>query len=158
TVPLELLEDRRLLSTSLVLSVPQTSFNVVKTTPLSVTVTATASSAGQTLIFSLSANAPTGAGISSQQVPVKNASQATGVLTWTPTVDQGPKSFPFSIIVTDTTSKQPLSASQAITVNTAAAGLVGNNLLIVGTSLNQSTPANPGNDAVSIQATTAPNV
>src|SRR5262249_4829278 len=148
TLPLEVLEDRRMLSTQLVLSVPQTAFQVVKTTQLSVTVTATASSQSQTLDFSLSGN-PTGANITSTQVPLKGSSMATGLLTWTPTLDQGPASFPFTITVTDTSSKQPLSASQPINVTTTAAGLVGNNLLIVGTSLS---------DGVSINATTAPNI
>jgi hypothetical protein len=145
---LELLEDRSLLSAPPVLSVPQTTFDVVKTTQLSVTVTATDASPNQNLVFSLSGN-PAGATITSTQENPPNGSKATGLLTWTPTPDQGPTSFPFTITVTDKSSQNKDSASQQITVNTEAVGLVGNNLLIVGTS---------GNDVVSIQATTAPNV
>jgi hypothetical protein len=145
---LELLEDRTLLSAPPVLNVPQTNFDVVKTTILSVTVSATDQDPGQTLMFSLSGD-PADATITSTQVPTTNGSMATGLLTWTPTPDQGPASYPFTITVTDTSGKPQKSASQQITVNTEAVGLVGNNLLIVGTS---------GNDVVSVNATTAANV
>ncbi|HZV03930.1 MAG TPA: hypothetical protein VE999_02470 [Gemmataceae bacterium] len=145
---LELLEDRTLLSAPPVLNVPQTNFDVVKTTTLSVAVSATDQDSGQTLIFSLS-GAPAGATITSTQVPTTKGSKATGLLTWTPTPDQGPASYPFTITVTDTSSNPQQSASQQITVNTESVGLVGNNLLIVGTS---------GNDVVSVNATTAANV
>jgi hypothetical protein len=151
---LESLEDRTLLSAPPVLSVPSTSFDVVKTTTLSVTVSATDKTSGQILTFSLS-GAPAGASITSTQVSTTSGSAATGVLSWTPTEDQGPAAFPFTITVTNSDNK---SASQAITVHTDAVGLVGNNLLIVGTSINQGTATNPGNDVVSVNATTAANV
>src|SRR5262245_48239314 len=142
---LEALEDRTLLNVAPVLSLPQTTFSVVKTATLSVSVSATDKDSGQTLTFSL-VNAPAGASISSTQVPSASGSAATGTLTWTPTEDQGPASYTFTVKVTDN-GKPVKSASQTITVNTLAAGLVGNDLLIVGTSTNQGTATNPGNDA-----------
>ncbi|HEY7309818.1 MAG TPA: hypothetical protein VH643_10710, partial [Gemmataceae bacterium] len=158
---LERLEDRTLLNSNPVLSVPATTFDVVKTTTLSVTVSATERSPGQTLTFGLT-GAPPGAKITSTQVATgdgdnddDDGSAAIGVLTWTPTEDQGPTSFPFTITVTDSHNH---TASQKISVTTEAVGLVGNNLLIVGTSTNQGTATNPGNDVVSVNATTAPNV
>jgi hypothetical protein len=141
---LELLEDRTLLSGGPVLSLSQTAFSVVKTTQLVVTASATENTSGQTLTFSL-ANQPTGANISSTQLSPPHGSAATGTLTWTPTLDQGPTSYTFTITVTDSNAK---SASQTVTVTTLAAGLVGNNLLIVGTS---------GNDTVSVSAPTSAN-
>jgi hypothetical protein len=140
------LEDRTLLNTAPVLTVPQTTFSVVKTTALVVTVSATDKDSGQILTFSL-LNAPAGASISSTQLTPPKGSAAVGTLAWTPTQDQGPASYPFTIVVTDN-GNSPLSASQAVTVNTLAAGLVGNNLLIVGTS---------GNDTASVVAPTTAN-
>ena len=86
---LEVLEDRTLLNIAPVLILPQTTFNVVKTTPLSVSVSATDKDKGEILTFSL-VNAPAGAAITSTQVPSSTGSVANGVLTWTPTEDQGP--------------------------------------------------------------------
>src|SRR6516225_2289546 len=65
---LEVLEDRTLLNIAPVLSLPQTTFSVVKTTTLSVTVSATDKDSGEVLTFGL-VNAPAGAAISSTQVP-----------------------------------------------------------------------------------------
>jgi hypothetical protein len=154
---LERLEDRTLLNSSPVLSVPGTSFDVVKTTTLSVMVSATENKPGQILTFSVSggAGASTPPNITSTQVATKNGSAATGVLTWTPKEDDGPASYNFTITVTDSSLR---STSQAITVNTEAVGLVGNNLLIVGTSMNKGTATNPGNDVVSVNSTSAANV
>jgi hypothetical protein len=143
---LEALEDRTLPNTAPVLSLSQTAFNVVKTTTLSVTASATDKDSGETLTFSL-VNAPAGASITSTQVSVSKGSAATGTLTWTPTEDQGPTSYTFTIKVTDN-GKPNLSAQQDITVTTLAAGLVGNNLLIVGTS---------GNDTASVSAPSTAN-
>jgi hypothetical protein len=149
------LEPRTLLSGSPVLSVPAGPFNVVKTTQFSLTVTATDATKGLTLTFSL-VGAPTGAGVSSTQTVPKTGSAAKGVITWTPTEDQGPTAFPFTVKVT---ASDGTFASKAMTVTTLADGIVGNNLLIVGTSTNQGTTTNPGNDVVSVSAaagTTSP--
>jgi hypothetical protein len=143
---LEVLEDRTLLNIAPVLSLPQTTFSVVKTTTLSVTVSATDKDSGEVLTFGL-VNAPAGAAISSTQVPAAKGSAATGTLTWTPTPDQGPASYSFAVTVTDNGSP-PKSASQNVTVTTLAAGLVGNNLLIVGTN---------GNDTASVSAPSSAN-
>src|SRR5262245_6496523 len=97
---LEALEARTLPNAAPVLSLPQTAFSVVKTTALSVTVSATDKDSGQTLTFSL-VNAPAGAAITSTQVPTSKGSAATGTLTWTPTEDQGPASYTFTVVVTD---------------------------------------------------------
>src|SRR5262249_7809261 len=102
----------------------------------------------------------------STQVPVSSGSAATGPLTWTPTEDQGPTSYTFTVVVTD--NGNPVrSTAQPITVTTQAAGLVdnsqvglpqaGQSLLLVGTSTNQGTASNPGNDTVSVRATNNPN-
>jgi hypothetical protein len=162
---LEVLEDRTLLNSTPVLSLPQTAFNVVKTTQLSVTVSATDKDSGQVLTFSL-VNAPAGAVITTTQVSVPSGSAATGTLTWTPTEDQGPTGYAFTVVVTDD-GKPVRSASQAVTVTTLAAGLVdnsqvglpqaGQSLLLVGTSANLGTASNPGNDTVSVSATAAAN-
>jgi len=74
---LEVLEDCTLPKTVPVLSLPQTTFNVVKTTTLSVNISATDKDSGQTLTFSL-VNAPVGASISSTQVPSSKESDAVG--------------------------------------------------------------------------------
>src|SRR5262249_46477787 len=66
-----------------------------------------------------------------------------------------PTSYTFTVQVTDN-GRPVRSASQTITVNTLAAGLVGGNLLIVGTSTNQGTATNPGNDQVAVSATSDP--
>jgi hypothetical protein len=153
---LERLEDRTLFNIAPVLSLSQTTFSVVKTTQLSVTASATDKDTGETLTFSL-VNAPAGANITSTQVSVSKGSAATGTLTWTPTEDQGPTSYTFTVVVTDNGTPAK-SASQSVTVNTLADGLVGNNLLIIGTSTNQGTATNPGNDAVSVSSTNAANV
>ena len=144
---LEVLEDRTLLNFAPVLSVPSGPFSVVKTALFSLQVSATDSDKGQILTFSLS-NAPAGAAITSTQGTLAGGSTATGLLTWTPTEDQGPASYTFTVTVTDN-GKPVKSASQQITVTTLAAGLVGNNLLIVGTS---------GDDTASIVAPTNANV
>jgi hypothetical protein len=73
-------------------------------------------------------------------------------LTWTPTDDQGPASYNFTVTVTDN-GHPARSASQPVTVNTLAAGLAGGNLWIVGTSTNQGTPQHPGNDSVVVSST-----
>jgi hypothetical protein len=151
----EMLEARTLLNVAPVLTLPQTTFNVVKTTTLSVTASATDKDAGETLTFSL-VNAPAGASIASTQVSTSTGSAATGTLTWTPSEDQGPAGYSFTVVVTDN-GKPVKSASQTITVNTLAAGLVGGNLLIVGTSTNQGTATNPGNDVASVSGTNDPN-
>jgi hypothetical protein len=144
----EVLEDRTLLSFPPVLMVPGP-FSVVKTTQLVVPVTATDRDAKDTLTFSLGTDAPAGAAISSgPTTPGPNGVSATGTLTWTPTPDQGPANFTFTISVTDTDKPQPSTVSQKITVTTLAAGLVGNNLLIVGTN---------GADTVSVNAPSAAN-
>src|SRR5882672_9970479 len=78
---LESLEDRTLPNAVPVLSLPQTSFNIVKTAPLSVVVSATDKDSGQILTFSLT-GAPAGASISSTQSPSSTGSAATGTLTW----------------------------------------------------------------------------
>jgi fibronectin-binding autotransporter adhesin len=163
---LEVLEERTLLNSAPVLSLPQTSFNVVKTSTLTIPLSATDKDKGETLTFSL-VNAPTGAGIVNVvQIPTAMGSAATATLSWTPTEDQGPADYPFTVVVKDN-GRPVQSTSQAILVNTRAAGLVdnsqvgiaqpGQSLLIVGTSHNQSTPTNPGNDTVSVSALTAPN-
>jgi hypothetical protein len=149
----EVLEDRTLLNASPVLSIPTGPFNVVKTTQFSLPVTATDKDKGEILTFSL-IGAPAGATITSTQTTPPSGSAATGNLTWTPTEDQGPTSYTFTIQVTDN-GKPVLSATQQITVATLAAGIVGNDLLIVGTSTNQGTATNPGNDTVSVGATAA---
>jgi hypothetical protein len=161
----EELEARVLLNTAPVLTLPQTTFNVVKTTTLSVTASATDKDSGQTLTFSL-VNPPTGAKITSTQVQTSTGSAATGALTWTPTEDQGPTAYSFTVKVSD--NGNPVrSVSQTITVNTLADGLVdnsqvglnqpGQSLLIVGTSANQGTATNPGNDVASVSAASNPN-
>ena len=88
----EALEARTLLNSAPVLSLPQPTFNVVKTTTLSVTASATDKDSGQILTFSL-VNFPTGATITSTQVATSTGSAATGALTWTPTEDQGPTAY-----------------------------------------------------------------
>src|SRR5262245_4167760 len=75
----EALEDRTLLNSTPVLSLPQTTFSVVKTSTLSVTASATDKDAGQILTFSL-VNAPAGATITSTQVPFPGGSAANGSL------------------------------------------------------------------------------
>jgi hypothetical protein len=163
SLTLEALEDRTLPNAAPVLSLPQTLFNVVKTTQRSLTASATDKDKGEILTFSL-VNAPAGALITSTQVSVSSGSAATGTLTWTPTEDQGPASYTFSVVVTD--NGHPVqSTSQAITVTTLAAGLVdnsqvglgspGQSLLLVGTSTNQGTATNPGNDTISVSSTSA---
>src|SRR5262245_46181865 len=148
---LEVLEDRTLLNAVPVLSLPQTTFSVVKTATLSVGISATDKDSGQTLTFSL-VSAPTGASISSTQLSSSTGSSALGTLTWTPTEDQGPAGYTFTVQVTDN-GKPVRSATQTITVNTLAVGLVGADLLIVGTSANQGTTTNPGNDVASVSST-----
>src|SRR5262245_18436647 len=150
------LEARVVANQTPVLTLPQTTFSVVKTTALSFTASATDKDKGQILTFSL-VGAPTGVTITSTQVPSSTGSAATGTLTWTPTEDQGPTSFSFTIVVTDNGSPTVASASKTITVNTLADGIVGGNLLIVGTSTNQGTATNPGNDTVSVSSTSNPN-
>jgi hypothetical protein len=149
----EVLEDRTLPNASPVLSIPSGPFSVVKTTQFSLQVTATDKDKGETLTFSL-IGAPASATITSTQTTPPSGSAATGNLTWTPTEDQGPTSYTFTIQVTDN-GKPVKSAAQQITVTTLAAGIVGNDLLIVGTSTNQGTATNPGNDTVSVSATAA---
>src|SRR5262249_39274088 len=130
-------------------------FSVVKSTTLSVGVSATDKDSGQVLTFSL-VNAPAGASISTTQVSTPSGSAASGSLTWTPTEDQGPASYTFTVVVTD--NGNPVrSAWKTITVSTLAAGLVGNNLVIAGTSTTLGTATNPGNDVVSVNATSAAN-
>src|SRR5262249_42901745 len=126
-----------------------------KTTALSFTASATDKDSGEILTFSL-VGAPAGVTITSTQVPTSTGSAATGTLTWTPTEDQGPKAYSFSVVVTDN-GNQVASTSQTITVNTLADGIVGGNLLIIGTSTNQGTATNPGNDTVSVNSTSAAN-
>src|SRR5262249_47213941 len=89
-----------------------------------------------------------GAAITWTQGTLPGGPAATGLLTWTPTEDQGPASYTFTVTVSDN-GKPVKSASQQITVTTLAAGLVGNNLLIVGTS---------GDDTASIVAPTTANI
>ena len=67
---------------------------------------------------------------------------STGAFAWTPTEDQGPGDYLFTVRVTDN-GNPILSTDAVLTVQTLAAGIVGNNLLIVGTS---------GADKVSIDA------
>src|SRR5262249_34942939 len=119
---LESLEDRTLPNTAPVLSLPATTFSVVKTKTLSVLVSATDADAGDTLTFSL-VGAPTGASIASAQVASATGSAASGTLTWTPTEDQGPASYFFTVKVTDD-GHPNRSDSQLVTVTTLAAGLV----------------------------------
>jgi len=150
----EILEDRihPSVAPAITLQGP-TLADVVKTSPLSILFSAAEQNQNvkATLTFSL-VGAPVGANISSQQNPSLTGPSATGTLTWTPTEDQGPASYTFTVMVTDSRST-PLSASQMITVNTLADGLVGNDLWIVGTSTNQGTTTNPGNDSASVSAT-----
>src|SRR5580765_4919308 len=127
----ELLEGRTLLNYSPVLSLPHTAFDVVKTSTLSVLVSATDRDRGQTLTFSL-VGAPAGASITSTQVSCESGSAATGKLTWTPTEDQGPACYSFAVVVTDNGSPVR-SASKSVNVNTLAVGFVGHDLWIVGT-------------------------
>src|SRR5262245_57303016 len=89
---LEPLEDRTLLNVAPVLTLPAGPFNVVKTATLAIQATATDRDLdkGQTLTFSL-LGAPTGATINS----------SSGLITWTPTEDQGPASFSFTVKVID---------------------------------------------------------
>jgi hypothetical protein len=154
---LEILEDRTLPNIVPVLTLPATSFTVVKTATLTVVASATDKDSGEILNFSL-VNAPAGVSISSKQIASSKGSAATGTLTWNPppTEDQGPASYTFTVVVTDNGSPVK-SASQTITVTTLAAGLVGNDLWIIGTSLNQGTATNPGNDTVSVSATNSAN-
>jgi len=150
----EILEDRihPSVAPAITLQGP-TLADVVKTSPLSILFSAAEQNQNvkATLTFSL-VGAPVGANISSQQNPSLTGPSATGTLTWTPTEDQGPASYTFTVMVTDSRST-PFSASQMITVNTLADGLVGNDLWIVGTSTNQGTTTNPGNDSASVSAT-----
>ena len=124
TRPLEVegLEERLSPNIAPVLIVPPGPYNVVKTTSFDLPVTATDKDAGEVLTFSLT-GAPTGASITSVQDVTSKGSAAHGDLTWTPTEDQGPASYTFTITVTDN-GKPVKSASQQITVATLAAGLV----------------------------------
>ena len=146
---LEILEDRTLPNVAPVLALPATKFSVVKTAPLAVVASATDKDSGEILTFSL-VGAPAGASITSKQVPTSTGSAATGTLTWTPTEDQGPASYTFTVQVTDN-GNPAKSASKMITVMTLAAGFVGNDLWIIGTSIN------PGNDTVSVSSTKSAN-
>src|SRR5262249_59667823 len=58
---------------------------------------------------------------------------STGAFSWTPSEDQGPGPFTFTVRVTDNGTPQ-LYAEQTVTINTVAAGIVNGNLLVVGTS------------------------
>ena len=149
----EFLEDRMLLNGGPVLSPPQTAYSVVKTSTLSVQFSGTDNDddADDSLVFSL-VGAPAGAKITSTPVRCNEGSSANGLLTWTPSEDQGPASYKFTIVATET-EHPSRSVSKTITVTTLAAGLVGNDLWIVGTSTNQGTATNPGNDTVSVSAT-----
>jgi hypothetical protein len=147
----ELLEERALLNAAPVLCLPQTSFAVVKTSTLSVLVSATDKDRGETLTFSL-VGAPAGASISTTQLSCGSGSAAIGTLSWTPTEDQGPACYSFAVVATDNGSPVR-SASKTINVNTLAVGQVGNDLWIVGTSTNKGTATNPGDDVVSISST-----
>jgi hypothetical protein len=147
----EALEERTLLNAGPVLTLPQTNFAVVKTSALTVPVSATDRDRGETIVFSL-IGAPAGASISTTQVPCSSGSAANGTLSWTPTEDQGPACYSFTIVATDNGSPVR-TASKTVTVSTLAVGVVGKDLWIVGTSTNQGTTTNPGNDTVSVSAT-----
>jgi len=97
-------------------------------TPLAFTVVATDPDAGQTLTYSLTPGAPTGATINA----------TTGGFSWTPTEAQGPGVYPATVTATD--NGTPLmSASAAFTitvneVNTAPVlGPIGNKSATIGT-------------------------
>src|SRR5262249_9756213 len=142
-------EDRTLLSFPPVLTVPGGPFSVVKTTQFVLQVTATDRDSKDTLTFNLGTDRPDGAAISTgPTTPSGNGVSATGTLTWTLTPDPGPADSTFPISSTAPDKPQPSAVSQKITVNPLAAGLVGNNLLIVGTN---------GADTVSVSAPTAAN-
>jgi hypothetical protein len=164
SLSVEVLEARNLFSASglsgtafnapPVLSVPGTTFSIVKTAALSIPLSATDANSGGTLTFALQ-GAPDGAVVSSTQVTTASGSAATGLLTWTPTEDQGPASYSFTVAVTYNGIPTATTAQQ-ITVNTLAVGFVGNDLWIVGTSTNQGTSTNPGNDVAAVSATGDP--
>jgi hypothetical protein len=78
---------------------------VAEQTLLRFLVTATDADAEQTLTFRLGQDAPPGASIE----------PASGVFTWTPTEAQGPGTYTFTIVVTDS-GTPPRSASERITV------------------------------------------
>ena len=74
-------------------------------TNLAFTATATDPDAGQTLMFSLDAGSPAGAGIDGP----------SGAFSWTPTEPQGPGSYPITVRVTDDGTPN-LNDSETITV------------------------------------------
>src|SRR5262249_27241167 len=76
---LEILEDRTLPNSAPVLTLPATSFTVVKTATLTVVASATDKDSGEILNFTL-AGAPAGVSISSKQVASSKGSAATGTL------------------------------------------------------------------------------
>ena len=97
----------------------QTNFTIAKLTLLTVTNTATDSDLpANTLSYTLSVTSAAG--------PVTNASiSAGGVITWTPSAEQGPSTNVFTTIVTDfnplAVNAQNLSATNAFVVVVAAA-------------------------------------
>jgi hypothetical protein len=154
---LEPLEDRLSPNIAPVLNVAAGPFSTVKTQSLTLSLNATDKDKGQILTFSASVSPTASASpIISNVVQTQSTSgsSATATLTWTPTEDDGPASYTLTVKVSDNGSPV-LSASRAITVTTLAAGLVGNNLLIVGTTTNKGTTTNPGNDTVSVTPTAA---
>ena len=88
---------------------PQNSRTINEGTTLMVTNTATDPDPGPTVLsFSLDPGAPTNAVVNSN----------TGVLTWTPTEEQGPGTFTFTIRVTDN-GAPPLSDTKSFTASVA---------------------------------------
>src|SRR5207249_1613186 len=132
---LEALEDRLIPNIAPVLTVPSGPFNVVKTQPLTMSLSATDKDKGEILSFSASVS-PSAQGVlmfsNVVQMQSQSGSSATGTLTWTPNQNDGPASYTLTISVKDNGSPI-LSASKSVAVTTLAAGLVGNNLLMVGT-------------------------
>jgi probable HAF family extracellular repeat protein len=102
---------------------------VAENFPLTVTVTATDPDPGQILTYSL-VNAPAGATINS----------ATGVFTWAPTEAQGPGSYTFDVIVTDSGIPR-LSDRETVTITVTdfnqppVLGLIGNQSVVEGNLL-----------------------